>query len=235
MDPFPLIRDLAPVERPRERLARHGAEVLDNVELFALVARTGYKGADALHVAKQWLDRYSLHQLAELSLTQLMALPGMGLSRASAWLASLELARRVNRHWENGRPVLRTVSDIAFHAIEIREKKKEYLLAFILNARHELIAKETISVGTLTASLAHPREIFAPAIGRAAAGIILVHNHPSGNPTPSEEDRRLTRRIMQAGQIMGIELLDHVIVAESGCYSFKSSGEMLREEGLGGR
>jgi DNA repair protein RadC len=123
-----------------------------------------------------------------------------------------------------GRPVLRSVGDVAAQAIEIRDKKKEYLLAFFLNARHQLIAREVISIGTLTASLAHPREIFAPAIGQAAAGVLLVHNHPSGDPSPSDEDIRLTKRIAQAGQIMGIELLDHLILAESGTYSFKTSG-----------
>jgi DNA repair protein RadC len=115
---------------------------------------------------------------------------------------------------------------VAALALDIRDKKKEYLLAFFLNARHQLIAKEVISIGTLTASLAHPREIFAPAIGKAAAGVILVHNHPSGDPSPSEEDVRLTQRIAQAGKIMGIDLLDHMIVAESGCYSFKTAGRL---------
>jgi DNA repair protein RadC len=124
------------------------------------------------------------------------------------------------------RPVIQSVNDVSAQAIEIRDKKKEYLLAFFLNARHQLIAKETVSIGTLTASLAHPREIFAPAIGKAAAGVILVHNHPSGNPSPSDEDIRLTKRIAQAGQIMGIELLDHIILAENGCYSFKTAGQL---------
>jgi len=109
---------------------------------------------------------------------------------------------------------------------ELKDKPKEYLLAFFLNARHRLIAHEIISIGTLTASLAHPREIFAPAIGKAAAAVILVHNHPSGEPAPSDEDVRLTKRIAQAGQIMGIELLDHVIVAANGCYSFKTAGQL---------
>src|SRR4029077_3142136 len=105
-----------------------------------------------------------------------------------------------------------SMSDVVSQAIEIRDKKKEYLLAFFLNARNQLIARETISIRTLTASLAHPREIFAPAISKAAASVILVHNHPSGDPSPSDEDIRLTKRIAQAGQVMGIDLLDHLIV-----------------------
>jgi DNA repair protein RadC len=117
---------------------------------------------------------------------------------------------------------------VVAQAIEIRDKKKEYLLAFFLNARHQLIAKEVISIGTLTASLAHPREIFSPAIGnpRGVAGVVLIHNHPSGDPSPSDEDMRLTKRIRQAGEILGIELLDHLIIAERGTFSFKERGQL---------
>lgn len=119
---------------------------------------------------------------------------------------------------------IRAVDQIVRNARIIKNKKKEHLLAYFLNARNQLIKREIISIGTLTASLAHPREIFAPAIGKAAAGVVLVHNHPSGDPSPSEEDMRLTKRIEQAGRILGIELLDHVIVAENGAYSFKAAG-----------
>ena len=121
---------------------------------------------------------------------------------------------------------IKTVADVIGECKEIAIAKKEHLLVFFLNARHSIIGKEIISIGTLTASLAHPREIFYPAIGKACAGIILVHNHPSGDPSPSEDDVRLTQRIKQAGNIMGIELVDHVIVGENGSYSFKASGRI---------
>lgn len=123
-------------------------------------------------------------------------------------------------------PTIANTIDVAAHCLELKEKKKEYLMAFFLNARHQLIAKDVISIGTLTASLAHPREIFAPAIGKAAAGVILVHNHPSGDPSPSDEDMRLTKRISQAGHILGIELLDHLIMAGEGSYSFEKAGTL---------
>jgi DNA repair protein RadC len=126
----------------------------------------------------------------------------------------------------SGRIILQSVSDVAAQASEYCDKKKEYLIGFFLNARHQLLTKEIISIGTLTASLAHPREIFAPAIDKAAAGVILVHNHPSGDPSPSHEDMKLTKRISEAGKIMGIELLDHLIVSESGVYSFKQAGTL---------
>lgn len=121
---------------------------------------------------------------------------------------------------------IRSTADVlAQESVEmLRTKKKEYLLAFFLNARHQVIAHEIISIGTLTASLAHPREIFAPSIGHASAAVILVHNHPSGDPSPSDEDNRLTKRIAEAGRILGIELLDHIIIAGSGAYSYKTAG-----------
>jgi len=221
-----LIQDMSRVERPRERLAKLGAEALKNEELLAIVLRTGYRGHGALDVAKTILALYPLAQLLKMPFAPLSSLRGMGISRASTLLAAAELARRADQETPPGLPHIQSMSDVISHAVEIRDKKKEYLLAFFLNARNQLIAKETISIGTLTASLAHPREIFAPAIGRAAAGVILVHNHPSGDPSPSDEDIRLTKRVAQAGHIMGIDLLDHLIVAEKGSYSFKTAGQL---------
>ena len=221
-----LIRDMAAVERPRERLQRMGAEALREAELLAIILRTGYRGHGALDVAEALLAQHPLADLRTLPLPQLSRLRGMGFSRATTLIAAAELLRRTQPPQDPERPTLRSMNDIIAQAVELRGKKKEYLMAFFLNARHQLIAKEIISIGTLTASLAHPREIFTPAIGKAAAGVILVHNHPSGDPSPSEEDIRLTKRIAQAGQIMGIDLLDHLIVAESGCYSFKNAGTL---------
>lgn len=223
-DPF--IRDMAMIERPRERLAAIGPEGLKDEELLAIMLRTGYQGHSVLEVARALLAAHSLTGLLQMPFRSLRRLRGVGASRAAALAAAVELARRSQPSDPAALPVLRSANDVAAHALEIRSLKKEHLLAFFLNARHQLIGKEVISIGTLTASLAHPREIFAPAIGKAAAGVILAHNHPSGDPSPSEEDIRLTRRVAQAGQIMGIELLDHLIVAETGCYSFKTSGKL---------
>jgi DNA repair protein RadC len=219
-----MIRDMSIVERPRERLAKLGAEVLKAEELLALVLRTGYKGHGVMEFAHEILAKVPPAQLLAMPFASLAAIRGMGASRAGALLAAAELTRRADKGTDSSLPMIQSVNDVAAQAIEIRDKKKEYLLAFFLNARRQLIAKEVISIGTLTASLAHPREIFSPAIGKAAAGVILVHNHPSGDPSPSDEDLRLTKRIAQAGHIMGIELLDHLIVAEKGSYSFKTAG-----------
>lgn len=219
-----LIRDIAVVERPRERLKTVGVEALKEEELLALVLRTGYRGHGAKDVARDLLATHGLATLLAMPFERLAALRGMGPSRAAALLAAGELERRCRSETQSVLPRIETLDDILAQAVDIRDKKKEYLLAFFINARHRLIAKDIISIGTLTASLAHPREIFAPAIGKAAASVILVHNHPSGDPTPSNEDRHLTQRIAQAGDILGIELLEHLIVAETKHFSFKVAG-----------
>jgi DNA repair protein RadC len=221
-----LIRDMALVERPRERITKLGVEALKNEELLALVIRTGCRGESAVDVARTVLARYPVADLLRLSVAQIQDLRGFGVSKAASLLAGAELARRATAEPNSGMLRLQSMQDIVAQAADIRDKKKEYLLAFFLNARHQLITREVISIGTLTASLAHPREIFAPAIGKAAAGVILAHNHPSGDPSPSDEDIRLTQRIRQAGHILGIDLLDHLIVAENGCYSFKTAGRL---------
>lgn len=216
-----LIRDLPPAIRPLSRLEQLGVDALKESELLALMLRLR-----SLAAADDILARYRLSEMLAMPYARLYALRGVGRTRAAALLAAAELTRRTDKVRESSLPTLQSVSDVLSQAVEIRDKKKEYLLAFFLNARHQLIAREIISIGTLTASLAHPREIFSPAIGKAAAGVILAHNHPSGDPSPSDEDIRLTKRIAQAGQIMGIELLDHLIVAATGCYSFKTAGAL---------
>src|SRR5258708_1501993 len=221
-----LIRDMAIVERPRERLEKLSAEALRDSELLAIVLRTGYRGHGALEVAETLLAKTPLPELLVMPLAQMKRLRGMGMSRAATLIAAAELLRRGQSKTNSDVPVIQSMNDIVAQSVELRGKKKEHLLAFFLNARHQMIAKEIISIGTLTASLAHPREIFAPAIGKAAAGVILVHHHPSGYPSPSDEDIRLTKRIGQAGYIMGIDLLDHLIIAENGCYSFKQTGQL---------
>ena len=217
-----LIRDMAMAERPRERIMKHGAEALKDEELLALVLRTGYNGRGVVEVARETLLKCSIAGLLTKSVANLSALRGFGISRAAGFLAAAELIRRADKESKGILPVLRSLDDIVAQAADIRDKKKEYLIAIFLNARSEMIAKDVISIGTLTASLAHPREIFSPAIGKAAAGVILAHNHPSGDPSPSNEDIRLTKRIARAGNIMGIELLDHIIVVTNGYHSFKT-------------
>jgi len=219
-----LIRDLPPAVRPITRLSSLGVEALKEAELLSLALRSR-----SMRTPEEILRRHSMKTLLAMPMVRLSSLRGVGDSVAATILAVAELTRRADQSSIAGFPTLQSVEDVAAQAIEIRDKKKEYLLAFFLNARHQLIAKEIISIGTLTASLAHPREIFAPAIAhpRGVAGTILIHNHPSGDPSPSDEDMRLTKRIAQAGHILGIDLLDHLIIAERGTFSFKQSGNLL--------
>lgn len=217
------ISDLHPVERPRERLLRVGPQGLSEEELLALVLRTGYAGRCALEVAREALKAHPAGALGRLPLKELAAFKGVGLSRAGALAAALELARRWSGEAEEGLRLdspERAAAELSF----LRDKRKEHFVAFYLNACHQVLHRETVSVGTLTASLVHPREVFAPAVERGAAAVLVAHNHPSGNPEPSPEDREATRRLSQAGRILGIPVVDHLIVGRGRYVSLRERG-----------
>ena len=208
------------VERPREKLARRGPEALTDAELLALLLRTGTAGRSALELAEGLLR--DLPEGAASGFERLRRVRGVGPVRAAALTASAELSRR-------SRPDSRPVVDNAKTAAglvpaTVRVAQKEHFLILCLNARRQLVHSETVSVGTLSASLVHPREVFFPAIAHSAAAVIAVHNHPSGDPTPSSEDRDVTRRLQRAGELLGIPLADHIIVSESGYFSFREQG-----------
>jgi len=220
------IAEMHPVERPRERLEDRGPEALSEEELLAVLLRTGYAGCSAIELAKDLLRRYPDGALGRLPLGELKRLKGVGLSRAASLGAAMELARRWERREDQGLPLVDTPARVWERLGFLREKKKEYFVALYLNACNRLLHQETVSIGTLTASLVHPREVFAPAVERSAAGVLVAHNHPSGDLRPSPEDRETTRRLAAAGRILGIPLLDHVLVAESGYLSFRERGLM---------
>ena len=158
---------------------------------------------------------------------ELEALPGFGLAKAATLVAAIELGRRgAARRLARGE-VLRSPGDVHRHfASRLRDEACERFLVLLLDGRHRVLGEVTVSQGTLTASLVHPREVFGPAIRRSAAAIVLVHNHPSGDPTPSAEDRSVTLRLRQAGELLGIRVVDHVIIAERGYYSFDEAGDL---------
>ncbi|MDD5629420.1 MAG: DNA repair protein RadC [Elusimicrobia bacterium] len=221
--PGVLLRDLHPVERPREKLARTGPGALSDQELLALVLRTGYAGRSVMDLSASLLAGFG-DGLPGADFAALRRVKGVGGSRAAVLVASFELARRFC-----GRPDHRPTLDSPARVLEavpeeVRAGRKEHLLAFYLNARSQLLLRETVSIGTLSASLVHPREVFSPAVANSAAGVIVVHNHPSGDCSPSPDDRDTTRRLCRAGEILGIPLLDHLIVAGSACYSFREHG-----------
>lgn len=216
--------DVSHAMRPREKLLANGVRGLKDYELLAILLRTGYRGKTVIDVAKRLLASYSVAELYGLSLEKLAGLKGIGLSRAATIIAGLELARRASpdpRHF-----VMKSASDIANAAGFLRHKKREYLVALYLDARYVLIESYTVSIGTLTEGLVHPRELFGPAIKFSAVHIALAHNHPSGDPTPSLTDISVTRKLMHAGNLFDMDIIDHVIVAKERYVSLKHEGFM---------
>lgn len=214
-------------EGPRERLDLLGPEALSDAELVALLLRTGERGADALGVAEELLARLGgLRGLAGAARRELRSVPGVGPVKGATLEASLELGRRLaTRRLRVGDAVLGPEDVFRHFHARLRDAPHERFLVLLLDGRHRVLREVVTSQGTLTASLVHPREVFRPALREAAAALILVHNHPSGDPAPSREDREVTVRLARAGEILGVPVLDHVIVAERGWAS-------LREQGL---
>jgi DNA repair protein RadC len=211
------IHDLPEQDRPRERLATHGADKLSNAELIAIVLRTGMKGMSAIHIAEQLLRQFgTLQKLANASLDDLRKVKGIGRDKAVALKAAFTLARNMARELRHESPVLDTPESIADL---LREDNRGYEVesfqVVLLNTRRKLIRVEQVSQGTLDTLLVHPREVFKAAIAANASAIIIAHNHPSGDPTPSEADIKVTRDLIRAGQLLKIDVLDHVILGHA--------------------
>ena len=215
------IKDLPKVDRPREKLQKYGPEKLSDEELLAIILRTGRKGANAVQLARSALA-VNDGKLRDASLQDIMKVSGLGTAKASEVIACMELGRRLFADKKHA--LLLSPEDVWRELADLRDHKKEHFVIFFLDARNQKIARETVSIGTLTMSLVHPREVFEPAIARSAAPIILAHNHPSGDPEPSHEDIRVTEQLQEAGKILGIAILDHVVVASAGFKSMKSCG-----------
>ncbi len=219
-------------EWPRERLARDGADRLPLEDLVALVLRNGDRRDSARALAQRLLaSTGGLVRLGSLPLCELEAIPGIGPAKAASLLAAFELGRRLaSTPLERGQPI-RAPLDVQRHfQPRWRDRRRESFHALQLDGRHRLMAVDEVSVGTLTASLVHPREVFREAIRNAAAAVLLVHHHPSGDPSPSAEDRSVTDRLVAAGALLGIRVVDHVIVADGGYFSFQEAG-LIRTEG----
>ncbi len=214
------MHDLPPHKRPREKLAEKGSDSLSDSEILALLLSGGYRGQNAVDVATRILTHYTLTQLSRLSYSELLKLKGLGSAKASTLVAATSLASRI--FGSSDLPTVSQPSDVVKMTHELQTMKQEHLVGLYLNARHQVIAKETLSIGTLTASPVHPREIFAPALSHRAAEIILVHNHPSGDAQPSAEDVEVTEKLAEAAEILDIALIDHVIVAKDGWCSLKA-------------
>ncbi len=208
------IHDIPVSERPRERLARHGADALRSAELVAILLRTGTKGISAIQIAEQLLAKYgSLDLLARASLEDLGKIKGIGKTKAITLKSAFTLAQRMAREQWQDAPLLESAEQIAnLLREENRFYEVEHFQVILLNTRRRLIRVEHISQGTLDTLLVHPREVFKLAIVANAAAIVLVHNHPSGDPSPSEGDIAVTRDLIRAGQLLKVEVLDHIIL-----------------------
>ena len=211
------IKDLPSGERPRERLVQAGADALKTSELIAIILRTGLKGVSAIQVAEQLLQKFgSLDKLSRASLPDLQQIKGIGRDKAIALKSAFTLARRIAQEIRQEGPTLDNPESIA---VLLREENRAYEVeqfsVLLLNTRRKLISWEKISQGTLDTILVHPREVFKSAIAASASAIVLVHNHPSGDPTPSEADVKVTRDLIRAGQVLKIEVLDHVILGRA--------------------
>ena len=207
------IQDISPENRPRERLKQNGVEALSNSELLAVVLQKGTPKENVIDMSNRLLVKYPIDKLPECSLTELKDIPGIGDAKAMQILALFELSKRI-KGGSIAEKVVKNSEDIGKYYMEkLRDKKKEYFIAVFLDSKNKIIKDEVISVGTLNASLVHPREVFKEAIRNSANSIILVHNHPSGEGEPSLEDYEITRKMKEASEIIGIALLDHVIVS----------------------
>ncbi len=212
-----LIREMPESERPRERLVEHGAEALRNAELIAILLRTGMKGVSAIQIAEQLLQKFgTLDGLARASLKELSHVKGIGRDKAIALKSAFTLAQRMAKEIRGEAPMLDSPERIAEM---LREENRFYEVetfqSILLNTRRRLIRVEQISQGTLDTILVHPREVFRSAIAANAHALVIVHNHPSGDPTPSEADIKVTRDLIRAGQLLKIDVLDHIILGRA--------------------
>jgi DNA repair protein RadC len=220
------IADLPAEERPRERLVRHGSESLSSSELIALILGSGSKSKPVLQLAQEILVKFgSLHHLSDATLSEILEIKGMGLAKALQLKAALSLGLRASKQIVQSKYRI----DNPVHAYnlirdEIEMENREHFIAILQDAKGFVICHEVISIGTLCQTIVHPREVFYSAIRHKAASLIIAHNHPSGDPTPSQQDIELTKSLLQASQLIGIPLHDHLIIGRNSYVSLRQRG-----------
>jgi len=214
-----IIKNIPKIDRPREKLIQYGPEKLSNSELLALLLRSGNKDVNAIELAGKILKKFGAKELPNLNFKDLKKIPGLGPAKACEIIACFELGKRLLK--DKKAQIFLTPKEIWEELKDLKNHKKEHFVIFYLDSRNQEIKRETISIGSLNANLVHPREVFEPAVRNLAAQIILAHNHPSGDPEPSEDDLEITKRLVESGKILGIEVIDHIIVAKNDFFSFK--------------
>lgn len=218
------LKTMSIYEKPREKIQHKGVNSLSHAELLAVVLQTGTRNETAVELGQRIINDlpHGLVDLSSITIEELMMNNGVGPAKGCQLLAAIELGKRVN---SEKRQVIGKINSptsvVDFFKDQLRHLNRERFLVVFLNTKHMITSYETISVGTLNASIVHPREVFNRAIKRSAASIVLVHNHPSGNPSPSREDKAITSRLREVGELVGIKVLDHIIIADDQYFSFK--------------
>jgi len=219
------VRDLPLSERPRERLLKLGSEALSAQEILALILGRGIKGESVMVTSQKLLSRFgNLKGIANASVEELSEIKGVGLAKAAQIKAALELSKRLESDaGERQKPMVKSPEDVVnIVKSQLKGKKREHFLVLCLDTRNRLINCKPVSIGSLDTSIVHPREVFKEAVSSSSASVIFVHNHPSGDPEPSKEDVELTKRLVKAGEIIGIDVLDHIIVCDRDYLSLKA-------------
>ena len=213
------IKDISVENRPRERLEKQGPSVLSDAELLAVILKTGNKDENVIDMSNRLISKYGVDKLSNCSLTELQEIKGIGNAKASQIIALFEFNKRHNISKQNGKPI-KTAKDVfEYCSPKLSNLDREQFIILHLDAKNRIIKDDVVSIGALTGTIAHPREVFKSAIKESAHSVILVHNHPSGDPTPSNEDLKMTERLFEAGEILGIKVLDHVIVGRHEWFS----------------
>jgi DNA repair protein RadC len=221
-----MIKDVPKEDRPRERLLNLGASHLSNQELLAILLGSGTKSESVMTLANRVLMHFEgLKLLKDATIEELTAIKGIGSAKGVLILSALELGKRLSQYKPNDRYVIRSPEDGADYIMEeMRNLNQEHFVVIFLNTKNQIIHRQTIFIGSLNASIVHPREVFREAVKRSAASIIVAHNHPSGDPAPSQEDIHVTKRLAESGKMIGIELLDHLIIGDRKFVSLKEKG-----------
>jgi len=217
------LKDIIKENRPRERLEKFGVNALSDPELLAIIFRTGNKNENVIDMSNRLLAEYGVNKLSSCSLKELQKIKGIGKAKACQIIAVFEFNKRHNLAKKRNEPIKCAKDVFEYACSRISAADKENFMVLHMDAKNRVIKDEIVSTGILNASLIHPREVFKSAIKESANSIILVHNHPSGDPQPSEEDKQVTKILFDAGELLGIKVLDHVIIGRNEFYSFKES------------
>ncbi|MDG5786853.1 DNA repair protein RadC [Evansella sp. AB-P1] len=221
-----MIRDVPKSERPRERMVREGSQALSNQELIALLLGSGTKSESVIQLSARVIQHFDgLKLLKEASIKELQDIKGIGEAKAVQLKAAMELGKRIQQFSIEDRYTIRSPEDAANYMMEeMRHLTQEHFVCLYLNTKNHVMHKQTVFIGSLNASIVHPREVFKEAFRYSAASIVCLHNHPSGDVSPSQEDIEVTKRLVQSGRMLGIDILDHIIIGEQRYCSLKEKG-----------